>query len=133
MAIKAWLFRICINQIRNKHRRHAVPTADLPDELPEHGRPDPVATTFDDRESDQEMRALLLRLPSTYRPAVVLKFVNDLSYSEIAEALGQPEGTVKSNVHRGLKLLRSYLESEKKPGFSSIPPSDLPVLTGETA
>jgi DNA-directed RNA polymerase specialized sigma24 family protein len=36
----------------------------------------------------------------------VLRFVQDLPYAEVAEALGQPVGTVKSNVHRALKMLR---------------------------
>jgi len=38
--------------------------------------------------------------------AVVLRYVQDLSYDEAAQVLGQPVGTVKSNVHRALKLLR---------------------------
>jgi RNA polymerase sigma-70 factor (ECF subfamily) len=37
---------------------------------------------------------------------VVLRHVQELSYEEAADALGQPVGTVKANVHRGLKLLR---------------------------
>jgi RNA polymerase sigma-70 factor (ECF subfamily) len=37
---------------------------------------------------------------------VVLRHVQELSYAEVADALGQPVGTVKANVHRGLKLLR---------------------------
>ena len=50
--------------------------------------------------------AALAVLPPRYREAVVLRFVQELSYEEVAEVLGQPIGTVKSNVHRGLKLLR---------------------------
>ena len=44
--------------------------------------------------------------------AVVLRFVEDLSYAEVAAALGQPVGTAKANVHRGIKLLRSRLAEE---------------------
>jgi RNA polymerase sigma-70 factor (ECF subfamily) len=56
-----------------------------------------------------EMDALAARvaaLPARYRAAVVLRHVQELSYEEAADALGQPVGTVKANVHRGLKLLR---------------------------
>jgi RNA polymerase sigma-70 factor (ECF subfamily) len=56
-----------------------------------------------------EMDALARRvacLPARFRDAVVLHHVQELSYEEAADALGQPVGTVKSNVHRGLKLLR---------------------------
>jgi DNA-directed RNA polymerase specialized sigma24 family protein len=35
-----------------------------------------------------------------------------MSYPEIAEALGRPEGTVKAQVHRGLRLLRTRLEAD---------------------
>jgi RNA polymerase sigma-70 factor (ECF subfamily) len=45
-------------------------------------------------------------LPQRYREAVVLRHIHELSYAEAAEALGQPVGTVKANVHRGLKILR---------------------------
>jgi len=50
--------------------------------------------------------AALACLPERYREAVVLRCVQDLSYAEAAEVLGQPVGTVKSNVHRGLRILR---------------------------
>ncbi len=53
-----------------------------------------------------ELATRVAGLPMRYREAVVLRHVRDLSYAEVAEALGQPVGTVKANVHRGLKLLR---------------------------
>jgi RNA polymerase sigma-70 factor (ECF subfamily) len=62
-----------------------------------------------------EMDALAVRvaaLPTRYRDAVVLRHVQELSYQEAADALGQPVGTVKANVHRGLKLLRGDDDDE---------------------
>ncbi len=53
-----------------------------------------------------ELAARVASLPLRYREAVVLRHVHELSYAEAAEALGQPVGTVKANVHRGLKMLR---------------------------
>ena len=50
---------------------------------------------------------LLLALPPAQRTAVVLRHVDGLSYAEMAEALGRPEGTLKAQVHRGLATLRS--------------------------
>jgi RNA polymerase sigma-70 factor (ECF subfamily) len=38
--------------------------------------------------------------------ALLLRYAQDLTYEEIAEVIGQPVGTVKSNVHRGLEMLR---------------------------
>src|SRR6266568_1204027 len=51
-------------------------------------------------------RARVACLPARYREAVVLRHVQELSYAEVADALGQPVGTVKANVHRALKMLR---------------------------
>src|SRR5207245_10609160 len=53
-----------------------------------------------------ELAARVACLPARYREAVVLRHVQELSYAEVADALRQPVGTVKANVHRGLKLLR---------------------------
>jgi len=53
-----------------------------------------------------ELACRLAGLPARYREAVVLRHVHEMSYAEVADALDQPVGTVKSNVHRGLQMLR---------------------------
>jgi len=58
------------------------------------------------RAAIDEVASRVACLPAKYREAVVLRHVQELSYAEMADALGQPVGTVKANVHRGLKLLR---------------------------
>ena len=58
---------------------------------------------------------LLGRLPEAQRTAVVLRHVEGVPTSEIAEILGCPEGTAKSHVSRGLRRLRALLaEAERK-------------------
>ena len=53
-----------------------------------------------------ELANLVSGLPEHHRNAVVLRCVQGMTYSEAAAVLGQPEGTVKANVHRGLLTLR---------------------------
>jgi RNA polymerase sigma-70 factor (ECF subfamily) len=110
MAIQPWLYRICLNLSRNRGRKQRVRTVELIGEGPApRGHADPTADGYEGKEAAREMQSLVLNLPVRYRAAVVLKHVNDLSYAEIAAALDQPEGTVKSNVHRGLEMLRRSL------------------------
>jgi RNA polymerase sigma-70 factor (ECF subfamily) len=54
--------------------------------------------------------AALESLKHDYRAAVVLRDIEELSYEEIAEALGVPVGTVKSRIARGREELRRRLE-----------------------
>ncbi len=53
---------------------------------------------------------LCTSLPATQRAAVVLRFYQDLSFAEIGAALGCPEATARSHVHRALAALRSRIE-----------------------
>jgi RNA polymerase sigma-70 factor (ECF subfamily) len=48
-------------------------------------------------------------VPEAFREAVLLRDVEDLSYREIAQALGIPIGTVMSRIHRGREALRAAL------------------------
>jgi RNA polymerase sigma-70 factor (ECF subfamily) len=79
----------------------------------------PIAT--DDPSPDEELereefrrrlRQALQNLPEVYRSAIVMCDLDDLSYSEIAEAQGTTVGTVRSRIHRGRKLLREMVLSQ---------------------
>lgn len=60
---------------------------------------------------DEEVRAALLALPAAYRVPLVLLYVEDASYRELAEMLGCPLGTVMSRLHRARKILERELWS----------------------
>jgi RNA polymerase sigma-70 factor (ECF subfamily) len=101
---RAWLHQIAVNVVRNRHRGVRPRLVELNGSEPDHGAgPEEGAMR---RAEIDELAARVACLPSRYREAVVLRHVQDLSYAEVADALGQPVGTVKANVHRGLKLLR---------------------------
>jgi RNA polymerase sigma-70 factor (ECF subfamily) len=101
---KAWLNRIAINVVRNRMRGLKPRLVEL-----NGSEPDRSSGPEDDAMLRADMEDLAVRvagLPPRYREAVVLRHVQELSYEEAAAALGQPVGTVKANVHRGLKMLR---------------------------
>ena len=61
-------------------------------------------------ETWQSIGDAVARLTPALRGAFVMRYVDDLSYDEIAETLGQPVGTVKASAHRGLLAVRAQLE-----------------------
>ena len=101
---RAWLHRIAVNVVRNRVRGVHPRLVEL-NGSEQDVAPGPESLALRRAEID-DVVAGLAALPVRYREAVVLRFVQDLSYAEAAEALGQPVGTVKSNVHRALKMLR---------------------------
>jgi RNA polymerase sigma factor (sigma-70 family) len=118
LALRAWLYTIALNRVRNLARSPAAKSISLDGpaatdrQLPLHlidPRAGP-AIAVERHETLGELRAALGRLELRYRGAVVLRHIEGREYAEIAAILGQPVGTVKSNVHRGLALLRADLQ-----------------------
>jgi RNA polymerase sigma-70 factor (ECF subfamily) len=67
---------------------------------------------------DDDVRRALLALPEIYRIPLVLLYVEDLSYRELADAVGCPVGTVMSRLHRARKILeRTLWECAKRRGL----------------
>lgn len=113
-SIRAWLFRVTINAAHDIHRRRrrrpADPLEDSEGNVIE--LPDTAATPHElaeERERAELVRGALERLPEDFRTIVVLRDVSQLSYDEISEALGIPEGTVKSRLSRARGSLAELL------------------------
>nr|HET6902090.1 RNA polymerase sigma factor [Ktedonobacteraceae bacterium] len=119
MKLQPWLYKITLNVFYARLRKDKlqfVPldvseessVLDIEDDWRE--QPD---IALEDRESLRELEALVHILPEQYRETVSLYYFEELSYREIAELLNHPLGTVKSNLHRGTKLLRKTLATQK--------------------
>jgi len=106
LRLRPWIWTIALNLSRNQARDRARrPTAvELVDTHGVHD-PEPLDTAA--------WEARLACLPLAQRRAVVLRHVVDLSYPEIAEITGRPEGTIKADVSRGLARLRTIMQEER--------------------
>jgi len=103
-----WLFTIAANLCRNRLRyRRNHPVVEPPDSMPGGGDP-AAAIAREDRRA--KVKAALSRLPYSYRAPLILRFYNDLSYRDIGDILGIPEGTVKTRIHRGKAMLKDLME-----------------------
>ncbi len=105
LRVEPWLWTIALNLGRNHLRAQSRRPSFVP--ITDQGVEDPEVidgATWDRR---------LERLNSHQRTAVVLRHVVGMGVGEVAEAMGRPEGTVKSDVHRGLAKLREAIEEEQ--------------------
>lgn len=118
LPFKAWLVRVATNLSVDRYRaqmRRPAPV-ELPEDLDSasHRPGDDPAATAVERERQARLYAELRGLPDAYREALVLRFIEDLSYNEIAATLGIPLGSVKTRIFRGRELLKTRLY----PGFA---------------
>jgi RNA polymerase sigma factor (sigma-70 family) len=119
MRLRPWLAQIALNLARNRLRRRPPSTRPLEDgdgQLPALAAPAAAGPAeLAERRQERDFWAELLAcLPRGYREAVVLRHVEGLPYAEVAEVLDRPVGTVKTHVHRGVRLLRAELEARKE-------------------
>jgi RNA polymerase sigma-70 factor (ECF subfamily) len=118
-ALRTWIYRIAINQARNRmrwwRRRRRGQQVSLDDHVRAHGElPSESATTSPERVYRQKEVAgriwqALEALPFDQKTAIVLREIDGLSYDEIAFSLGVAVGTVKSRLARARESLRCEL------------------------
>ena len=118
-ALKTWIYRIVINQARNRQRwwrrRHKADQISLDQHVAAHGDlRQPGDHTAPDRayarkELADRLWSALDRLPFDQRTVIVLREIDGLSYEEIAYSLGVAIGTVKSRLTRARQTLRNEL------------------------
>lgn len=112
--IRAWLFTILYHTFVSRKRRIDAREVQLPEDpdtwaaFDVIGDADPEGTFYDSF-IDEEVTQAIDALPEDYRTAVVLSDMQGLRYAEIAEVLGIPEGTVKSRLFRGRRILQKKL------------------------
>lgn len=102
-AFPGWLMAIARNRATD-HARAKRPTEELVDIPVPAPRSAEVA----------EVLAALRALPEAYRETLVLRLVEGMTGPEIAEHTGLAPGSVRVNLHRGMKLLREQLGLEAK-------------------
>lgn len=127
---KAWLLKILTNLFNNKYRqRIKEPPQVSYDEVEEdflysrllketlEPNENPEQILFS-RIVEDDVKKVIDSLPEEFRMVVILSFIEDCSYKEIAEIMDTNIGTVKSRLHRGRTMLQKALyEYAKKRGF----------------
>lgn len=103
-----------IDRLRARGRRLHVVVSSIDDankdaESVDASVAESAADTADRNEEAVRVRSILNKLPADQRQAIELAFFNDLTHHEIAAQLGQPLGTIKARIRRGLLKLRERI------------------------
>jgi len=119
-ALRTWIYRIVVNQARNRQRwwrrRYQSAQVSLDAHVSAHGD---LASPRDDCGPERQLRQkeeadrvwhALRELPFEQRTALVLREIDGLSYDEIGFSLNVAVGTVKSRLARARQLLRAELQ-----------------------
>jgi RNA polymerase sigma-70 factor (ECF subfamily) len=128
-----WLISVsrnlCIDHYRSVRRERDLVTHDV--DVVSLARPsalDSPQVALERRDRVALLRAALDKLAPSLRTAVMLRDIQELSYQEIAETLGVPEGTVKSRINRGrtelarqIARLREQQETVRRKGARRVP------------
>jgi len=118
-SLSTWIYAIsrntCLTRLKRERIRETLPL--------EEGKVASIPSPQGDPVGEQEIRALVERLPEKYRQVLVLFYFEERSYEQVAEALALPMGTVKTYLHRAKKELASLLAANvpAKQGKESVP------------
>jgi RNA polymerase sigma-70 factor, ECF subfamily len=122
-----WILRIAHNVAIDHLRKARPPVVSIDDGVPGRELADVLADAREPSPFDRALRrdfrddldAALARLRPEFRRLVVMRYLEDLSYEDIAEVVGLPLGTVKSHLHRARAALATLLADS---GWGPGPP-----------
>jgi RNA polymerase sigma-70 factor (ECF subfamily) len=124
---KAWLLKILYTVFVNRYHkaRRDPPTVELEERLHHaSAATEALPGSWEREEWSEQVEEALGRLPETFRAAVLLVDVEELTYEETADALDCPVGTVRSRVARGRRMLYAALaDHARQRGLLKVTPS----------
>ncbi|MEO0342368.1 MAG: RNA polymerase sigma factor [Pseudomonadota bacterium] len=108
-TVKTWIFGIAYRKTMDHFRKHSrvSVTDDMPEQIDES--PDAASCLAASQES-AHVKHCMGELKAEHRSAVELAFFEDMSYGQISEVAGVPEGTIKTRIYHAKKLLMRCLQ-----------------------
>ena len=111
-SFSSWIYRVAINHCMDEFRkkRYQMKQVEFNEtDLVNLHHPEII---FLKKEKSRQLERLIATLPETERMIILLRYVNELSYSEISELVELPLATVRNKLHRAKKKMRSTIKDE---------------------
>ncbi len=115
-AFSTWVYRIALNECLNRNQRgsiHYLPLDDILGSIDEQDRNLPPDLRHEQNERQAILQQAVMELTPKLRAVIILKYIEGLSYEEIAAVLKCSAGTVASRLSRALTQLESRLQPLK--------------------
>jgi RNA polymerase sigma-70 factor (ECF subfamily) len=106
-AVKTWVYRILVNECADIHRKSAKEIPFAPEDMDEGSYTDADPT------DGEELYGRVKKLPPKLRTVVTLRFFEEMSLKEIAEATGENVSTVKTQLYTALGKLKVSVSEEE--------------------
>ena len=110
--VRAYLYRVAHNWVTDYYRRTPLPELEIEDYEPVEPGSNPASKVADMMERDR-VRAAILRLPPEQQQIIQLRFLENWSHEEVADALGKSADATRSMQYRAIGNLRRILVQEE--------------------
>ncbi|MBT2757586.1 sigma-70 family RNA polymerase sigma factor [Mesobacillus foraminis] len=119
-SFSSWIYRVAINHCMDEFRkkRHKMIENEMrEDHIRDSNNPEVI---FLKKERNRQLEKLIGCLPEEERMIILLRYANELSYSEIGELMNLPLAAVRNKLHRAKKKLRETIQQEKGGYFHEL-------------
>ena len=110
---KTWLTRITINTCKDLLRTNWIKRVTTFSTWQEPQSDYEAPFDIEKQEEYQELYQMIQKLPTKYKDVILLFYYNELSYEEISQILGIPEGTVRSRLARARTKLKKMISERE--------------------
>ena len=114
LPFSAWLYRIATNEVNGFYRKQKKYSSSLFDEETsgDFYQQDTTENKLNEANLFEQLRIAVKQLDQKYQEVIVFRYFEEMSINDICKITGKVEGTVKSLIHRGLKLLETKIDEE---------------------
>ena len=109
--LSTWLYRIAINESLDFLRKQKAASAISADEDVSVANRLMADEYFDGDETEAQLQEAIAQLPEVQRTVFLLRYYDDMKYSDISRALGTSEGALKASYHIAVKKISEFFKS----------------------